>query len=309
VNDVELQKEIKKCPECGEDHIIKNSETAEVICTDCGVVLSMRIIDRGPEWRAFNNEQREKRKRVGSPVSFTLHDKGLSTTIGRINSKFYSKNTTSIKRAQLFRMRKWQRRARISDSRERNLAFALSSISKICSQMKLPPTVLETASLIYRGTLKKQMSRGRSIQRVVAASIYLACRKCRVVRTLNEVANISGIDRTDVGRCYRLLVKKLNEVIPPSGPEYYVSRFANQLGLAGNAELIAIRILQVAQKLHLTSGKAPFGIGAAATYIASIIINDRKTQREFAEVANVTEVTIRNRYKDLVKNMNIVIKL
>jgi transcription initiation factor TFIIB len=276
---------------------------------DCGFVVDEKIASTGPEWRAFDAEQREKRTRVGTPMTFTIHDKGLSTTIGWRNRDIYGKNVSSSQRAQVYRLRKWQRRVRVSDAIERNLAFALSELSKMSSALNLPKNILETASIIYRRAVKKRLIRGRSIQGVTAAAIYMACRQCGVARTLDEIAHFSVINKKEIGRSYRFMVKELETFVPPSSPAYYISRFSNKLGLAGKAETIALRILDTAKKMRLTSGRGPLGIAAAATYIASALADDRRTQREIAEQANVTEVTIRNRYKELIENLEITIKL
>jgi len=296
------------CLECGSERLIRDYETAEVVCNECGFVIDEKIADTGPEWRAFDMEQREKRTRVGAPITQTIHDKGLSTMIGFGNRYIYNKKLSSEKRAQLYRMRKWQRRIRVSDSTERNLASALSTLSRICSSMGLPMNVLETASVIYRRIQKKQM-RGRLIKGTVAGSIYMACRKCGVARTLSDVATSSGMNKKEVGKHYRYLIKELREFVPQLPPSYYISRFVNNLELTGGVETIALQILNVAKKARLTSGRGPQGMAAAATYIASNIINDRRTQREVAEIANVTEVTIRNRYKELVEGFKFTIKL
>jgi transcription initiation factor TFIIB len=58
-------------------------------------------------------------------------------------------------------------------------------------------------------------------------------------------------------------------------------------------------------ELRLTSGRGPAGIAAAATYIASLLTDERRTQGEIAKGAHVTEVTIRNRYKELTQRLNI----
>lgn len=298
-----------KCSECGGSHFVRDYGTGETICIDCGYVVEEKIEDRGPEWRAFNNEQREKRVRVGAPLTFTIHDKGLSTIIDWRDRDTYGKNLSPGERAKVYRLRKWQRRSRVSNATERNLAFALSELSKMSAALNLPKNILETASVIYRKAVKKQLIRGRSIQGVTSAAIYMACRQCGIARTLGEVAQISLVSKKEIGRSYRFMLKELNTFVPPSTPAYYISRFSNQLGLIGNVEAIAIRILDVARDLRLTSGRGPLGIAAAATYIASTLINDRRTQRELAEQANVTEVTIRNRYKELIENIEITIKL
>jgi len=284
-------------------------ESAERVCRDCGFVVAEKIADKGPEWRAFTKEQRDKRQRVGAPSTFTIHDKGLSTTIDMRNRDAQGKKLSQEKRAQIYRLRRWQRRIRVSDARERNLSTALAFMSKLCSNISLPKPILETASIIYLKAVKKQLIRGRSIRGIAAASVYMACRKCGIVRTLNEVAQFSGVKILNVGRCYRFMVRELKEFVPLSTLSRYVARLSNHLGLVGNTEIIALDILRVAKKTHLTSGKAPLSMAAAATYIASIVVSDRKTQREVAEVAGITEVTIRNRYKDLMEKLEITVKL
>jgi len=288
---------------------MRDYECAEIVCMDCGFVVAAKLTDRGPEWRAFDDEQRAKRARVGAPLTFTIHDKGLSTMIDWHDRDIYGKRLSPGQKAQIYRLRKWQRRIRVSDATERNLAFALSEISKIANSLSLPKNILETASVIYRKAVKERLIRGRSIQGVTAAAIYVACRQCGLARTLDEIAQASNINKKEVGRSYRFLVKELDYFIPPLKPSQYVTKFSNQLTMQGKVEEIAHKILTAARELKLTSGRGPTGIAAAASYIASVLTGERKTQREIAEIAQVTEVTIRNRYKELVERLQFIITL
>jgi len=297
------QSKIQFCPECGSTRLMRDYENAEIVCMDCGVVIAAKIADRGPEWRAFDDEQRAKRTRVGAPITYTIHDKGLSTMIDWHDKDIYGKGLSPGQKAQIYRLRKWQRRIRVSDATERNLAFALSEITKIASNLNLPKNIVETASLIYRRAVKERLIRGRSIQGVTSAAIYLACRQCGLPRTLEEIAQASSVNKKEIGRSYRFLIKELNYFIPPLKPSQYVTKFSNQLTLQGKVEEIAHKILAAAKDLKLTSGRGPTGIAAAASYIASVLTGERKTQREIAEIAQVTEVTIRNRYKELVEKL------
>jgi len=299
----------RKCSECNGERFIRDYETSEIVCINCGYVIVDRIEDTGPEWRAFDDDQRDKRTRVGAPLTFTIHDKGLSTMIDWRNRDISGKSLPAGQQAQLYRLRKWQRRTRVSDATERNLAFALSELAKVNASLNLPKNILETASVLYRRAVKKNLIRGRSIQGVVAAAIYMACRKCGVTRTLDEISGATGINRKEIGRSYRFIVRELDESVPSYGPSYYVSRFLSQLNLIGNVESLTIRILKAAKNMGLTSGRGPLGMAAAATYIASSLVNERKTQRRIAEHVNVTEVTIRNRYRELMENLEINIKL
>jgi len=296
-------KDIQRCPECGGTRLMRDYESAEVVCMECGYVIDMKLADQGPEWRAFDNEQQEKRARVGAPVTFTIHDKGLSTMIDWHDRDIYGKKFTAGQKAQIYRLRKWQRRIRVSDAMERNLAFALSEITKISNNLSLPKSIFETASVIYRKAVKEHLIRGRSIQGISAASVYIACRQCGLARALEEIAGASNISKREVGRSYRFLVKELDYFIPPLKASQYISKFSNQLTMQGKVEEIAGKILVTAGSLKLTSGRGPTGIAAAASYIASVLVGERKTQREIAEIAKVTEVTIRNRYKELIEHL------
>jgi len=288
---------------------MRDHEYAEIVCMDCGVVIAAKLTDRGPEWRAFDQEQRDKRTRVGAPLTFSIHDKGLSTMIDWHDRDTYGRRLSPTQKAQVYRLRKWQRRIRVSDATERNLAFALSEISKMANTLNLPKNILETASVIYRKAVKEHLIRGRSIQGVTAAALYMACRQCKLARTIDEIAEASTIDKKEVGRSYRFLVKELNYFVPPLKPTHYISKFSNQLAMQGKNEEIAHKTLTVAKNLKLTSGRGPTGIAAAASYIASVLTGERKTQREIAEIAQVTEVTIRNRYKELVERLWFLISL
>ena len=301
--------EIAQCPECGSSHLSKDYSRAELVCGSCGLVLDEDIIDHGPEWRAFDSEQREKRARTGAPMTYTIHDKGLSTVIGWKNRDSYGKAIPTRNRAQLYRLRKWQRRTRISNATERNIVIALSELDRMASSMGLPRTVRETAAMIYRKAALKKLVRGRSIEGVATAALYAACRQCHVPRTLDEISNIAHISRKEIGRNYRYVSRELRLKLLPTSPEDYISRFCSELNLSGDVRAKTVEILREAAHRELTSGRGPTGMAAASLYIASVLCGERRTQREVADVAGVTEVTIRNRYKELTKKLDMDITL
>ncbi|MGD2201625.1 MAG: transcription initiation factor IIB [Candidatus Bathyarchaeota archaeon] len=302
-------KKVTKCQECGGEDLIKDYDAGELVCENCGYVISSIIMDQGPEWRAFNQSQREKRTRVGAPLTWTIHDKGLSTTIDWHDRDIYGRKLKPKQKARVYRLRKWHRRSKVSGSTERNLAYALSELTKVAYKLNLPRNVLETASVIYRQVVRKRLVRGRSIQGVSAAAIYMACRQCKVVRSLEEVAEAAHITKKEGGRNYRFLLRKLNTRIPPVNPKSYVSKFVSQLTLSGETENLAKLILEQAIELRLTNGRGPAGMAAAAIYIASTLTGERRTQGVIAEGAHVTEVTIRNRYKELTQKLNIEVDI
>jgi len=298
-----------KCPECNSEHLVHDYKRGELVCKACGLVLDDNFIDQGPEWRAFDAEQSEKRSRSGAPMTVMIHDKGLSTQIGWGNKDNYGKSVPSKNRAQLYRMRKWQHRTRVSNSTERNLALALNELNSLSSKIGLHRNVRETAASIYRRAVNSNLIRGRSVEGVAAAALYAACRKCNVPRTLDEITRASRVSKKEISRTYRFISRELKMKLIPTSPIAYVSRFCSELELRGEVEVKAVEILKEATAKELTSGRGPTGVAAAAIYVASVLCNQRKTQKEIAEVVGVTEVTIRNRYKELTEYLDIEVAL
>ena len=298
-----------KCPECNSEHLVHDYKRGELVCKACGLVLDDNFIDQGPEWRAFDAEQSEKRSRSGAPMTVMIHDKGLSTEIGWGNKDNYGKSVPSKNRAQLYRMRKWQHRTRVTNSTERNLALALNELNSLSSKIGLHRNVRETAASIYRRAVNSNLIRGRSVEGVAAAALYAACRKCNVPRTLDEITRASRVSKKEISRTYRFISRELKMKLIPTSPIAYVSRFCSDLELRGEVEVKAVEILKEATAKELTSGRGPTGVAAAAIYVASVLCNQRKTQKEIAEVVGVTEVTIRNRYKELTEHLDIDVAL
>jgi transcription initiation factor TFIIB len=304
---VSLQKQkSEKCPECGSVNILHDSEAGEYICGNCGLVLHEHVIDRGPEWRAFKEEKITKRVRVGAPLTNLMHDQGLSTEIDARNYDAYGRPIPYEIKSDIYRLRKLQKRA--METKEKTLALGLSNISRWCNHLALPEHVAETAALTYRKAWNQGITRGRHVNELSAASVYFASRQCgatnhELLRTLKEIEDVSGISRKKIGKSYRLLLKNFDYLSPKQRPEGYVSKILKSLGITGQTEKIVYKTLAAAREAKLTSGKGPVGRAAAACYIASTLTGERRTQAEIAEIANVTEVTIRNRSRDLMKEL------
>jgi len=293
------------CPDCSSQRSIEDNKRGEIICTNCGLVLSSNLIDLGPEWRAFSKEQSDKRRRVGSPINYARSDKGLTTTLGRGFRDAGGRPIAAHRRAAIQRMRKWQRRSYRHSSVERNLAIAMTEIDRLISQMRLPHTVRDAAAILYRRILSYRLTRGRTIEGIIGAVVYIVSRQFRFPITLKEIARNSRKDAKILGRYYRFLMKRLEISVPVCSPKDFVPRFAEELQLLPRVEQMAINILDVAHKKLIVSGKSPSGLAAASLYVAAIIEGNRTTQREIAAVAKVTEVTIRNRYKELVEKLDL----
>ena len=296
----------KVCSECGARTTVKISRTGDIVCAKCGLVMIERQIDPGAEWRAFTQEEQNSRSRTGGPTRYTYADKGLSTTIGYGTRYSTKKKYSAERRAAIARMRKWQIRSRVHDSVQRNLTQALSEIDRLSSQMSLKMSVKELAATLYRKLVVKRLVRSRSIDALAAAAIYAALRIRKLPRSLREIAEYSHLDAKVIGRYYRLMVRKLNLRMPVPDSMNYVPKLIVKLDLPGEMQEKVFEVLQQAKDHRgLTTGKDPRGLAAGAIYIASILTDNRVTQREIAHAAGVTEVTVRNRYKELVRKLQI----
>jgi transcription initiation factor TFIIB len=239
------------------------------------------------------------------PTAYSVHDKGLSTTIGSIDRDAFGRKLPLSTRLQMWRLRKWQIRSRVHSSIDRNLAQAMAELDRLTNKVHLPNSIKERGAVIYRKALDKGLVRGRSIAAIIAASLYVACRSSGTPRSLREIAEASLVDKKDVARCYRLLLRELNIQMPIPDPVTYLSKIAEKAGVSGTTQGLAIQIIRQAKKKRVVSGKDPMGFAAAALYIAGVTNNEKTTQKDIAAAAGVTEVTVRNRYKTLKKQLQL----
>ncbi|WP_089867181.1 transcription initiation factor IIB [Halogranum rubrum] len=286
------------CPECG-GHLAHDTEHGETLCESCGLVVDEDEIDHGPEWRAFDAGERDSKSRVGAPTTNMMHDKGLSTNIGWQNRDAYGNSLSSRQREKMQRLRTWDERFRTRDSKERNLKQALGEIERMGSALGLPKNVRETASVIYRRALAEDLLPGRSIEGVATACVYAAARQANVPRTLDDVASVSRVDSMEFKRTYRYVVRELKLEVAPPDPENYIAQFASDLDVSDELEERAHDLLRHAKEAGIHSGKSPVGLAGAALYAAGLLVNERLTQGAVSDVTKVSEVTIRNRYQEL----------
>lgn len=294
---------IKRCPECGSINLIYDEQKGEVICNDCGLVVEEKMVDTGQEMYG-KSDSGEKKGRGGAPLSMQKFDKGLTTNVGEISDIYKLESGATRK---FLRLKKWQER--VSTSIERNLRLAMAELRRVASFLNLPTVVRDEASRIYNFVLQRGLVRGRSMESVIAACIYSACRSYNIPRTLDEISNASDVERKEIGRTYRFIIRKLGIKVTPSSPKDYISRFGSILHLSPKTQNDALKVLKKAEISELTSGRGPAGIAAAALYVAALLNNEKKTQREVADVAGITEVTIRNRYKELLDKLNLEDKI
>ncbi len=296
-----------KCPNCGAKNTRKDYEKGEVICQECGTILDDSVLDKGPEWRAFTTEEMEEKQRTGGPKKYSRIDKNLSTEIDQFNRDARSKKLKSDVSRQMRKLRRWHKKLTYNDSKARNLSVALSQLNRIASALSLPSNIIEQTALLYRKILNKGLVKGRVIEEVLVATLYIICRKRQIPRTLQELSEVAGSGASEkaIGRTYRMLKNELDIEVPLPDPIEFVPRYGSELELSGKVQERAKRILKKSKEKRLVSGKGPTGVAAAALYLAAKIEGEKRTQKEVSEAANVTEVTIRNRYRELKENLDI----
>ena len=271
------------CSECGSENIREDQIRGEVVCEDCGMVISDSGIltvgpivlerGRGPE-RLHTEISPGDRDHLGRPVS-------LGT------------------RSQMFRIRKWQRRMAGYRSPHRNMRSALNEIDRICQVMGLTSTVKDSGHDIYKDALEKGFTLGRAMDLLSAAIVYCSCRICRQPRTLNEIASATGLDRRQLGRMEMRLIRELSLQLPPVAPSDFVDRFCSRLQLSVETSRQAMLILEDADAEKNFAGKDPSGLAAAAIYLASSLTGQTRTQSEVEEYTGITQVTIRKRCREI----------
>jgi|TARA_R110002051_G_scaffold61748_4_gene113219 transcription initiation factor TFIIB len=227
---------------------------------------------------------------------------GLSTTIDKKNVDASGKVIQD--RGTLKRMRIWDGRTQIKTPSERNLKFALTELNRLVDKLSIPESTGDKAAYYYRKTLEKKLTRGRAISVIIAACLYAACRTEMIPRNLNDVYRAANLKKKDIATCYRLVVNELEIQMPLVDSTHIVSRITSKINVSQRVERIAIKFLEEAKAVGETAGKDPMGIASAAVYLASILTDANVTQREIADAAEVTEVTIRNRLSKLKLHVN-----
>ncbi|MDY6775708.1 MAG: TFIIB-type zinc ribbon-containing protein [Halobacteria archaeon] len=275
------------CPECGAEAV--ESERGETVCPDCGLVIEEERVERGKEWRAYSSEEEEEKSRVGAPTTQTMHEKGLTTEISRGDVE------KSERRETMRRLRKWHERAR-AEGTERTLRFGLGEIDRMSSALGVPDGARESAAVILRRAQKDELLPGRSVEAVASAAVYAACRQAGIPRSLDEIADVSRVEKDEITGTYRYLSRQLGLEVPPADPVEFVPRIASELDLSPEVESRAVEILE--ETAGIGVGKSPKAYAGAAVYLAARLLGEEVTQEKVSDVSDASVVTIRNRYHD-----------
>lgn len=293
------------CSICKSAQTVTDAESGEVICRNCGLVLSDRAQESRPEWRAFTSEEVNDRSRTGIPRSLARHDMGLSTVIGRTDKDASGRILDGAMRSTMGRLRAWDFRTQAHSPTDRNLRQAFSELDRLKDKLGVSDAVIEKTAYIYRKAQERGLVRGRTISAMIGAALYIACRETGAARTLKDIAATGNIKRKDLARIYRLVVMELDLKIPLVDPQKCIVKVSNKATLSERTKRIAIGIMKNVTKSGISAGKDPMGLAASVLYLACLNTGETKTQTDIAEAAGVTEVTVRNRYKNLKSHLDL----
>jgi transcription initiation factor TFIIB len=296
--------ETLRCPTCNNSDYatVTDPESGEVICSNCGIVILDRIEDYvHEERRTFSWEKTYNRSRVGSPASLAFHDRGLCTVIGKANIDANGKalDTASLHKVEkLRRLNSW---INVQNSSEKSLRRAFQKLDSLKDKLGLSDPIVEKSAYIFRKVHERQLVRGRTIDGMLSAAVYTACREMGAAITLKDIASASNLTQKDLSRNYRVLVFELDIKVPIIDPMKCISKLSNKLGIKEKAKKQAMHIMSEVIKREMSSGKIPMGLAASVLYLSCQISGEIISQANVAHAAGTTEVTIRNRFKDLIR--------
>jgi len=293
------------CLICKNNHIITDSESGEVICSNCGMIISDRNqeINR-PEWRFYSAEQENERSRTGIPITLAKADMGLATLIGKDDRDASGHLLDGAMRNRMQRLRTWDLRTRNHTASDKNLLQAFSKLDVLKDKLALSDAVVEKIAYIYRKVQHRGLIRGRTISGLIAAAIYAGCREMETPWTLKDIAAASNVKRKDIARNYRMLLFELNLKVPNADPIKCIVKVANRANLTENTKREAIAIMKDVAKKEISAGKDPMGLAATVLYLSCLRTGEETTQTQIAQASGVTEVTVRNRLKELKRKLH-----
>ena len=299
--------EILACSTCNTDQTaITDPESGEIVCSKCGLVISEKIEDYAhQERRAYSMQEADERARTGARTSLAFHDMGLSTIIGKANKDASGQLLNSAMCSSMDKLRIWDSRIHVNSSEDRSLRRAFHQLNTLRDKLGLSDTLVEKSAYLYRKAQERGLIRGRTVDGIMTAAVYIACRETGTPKSLEDISIVSNLKRKDITRCYRRLVFDLDIKIPIVDPMKCIVKVANKLSLSEKTKHKAMNLMTYAIKMEINAGKIPMGLAATVLYASCLKTGENVSQTNIAEASGVTEVTIRNRFKDLTSKIKI----
>lgn len=288
------------CSECKTDHLIADPETGETVCTLCGLVVQ----EKQQEAKSQSYEKWANRRGI-EPASLASYDMDLSTLIGMTYRDAKGQNIDPDIHSAMQRLKTWNYRIQLENCKDRNLKAAFDKLWILKDKLNLSEMTIETAAYIYRKALSKSLTKGRSIDSIIAGATYLAIGQTSTPISVKEISGAINIRSKTLARMVRLIASELDIMIPIADPIKYVSKVGNIAGLSEKTKREAVKIMSQINDSQYSDGKNPMALAATTLYIACNKTSEFISQDEIAKAANVTDVTIRKQLKDM-KSRNMI---
>ncbi|MDP9493507.1 MAG: transcription initiation factor IIB [Thermoproteota archaeon] len=295
------------CSTCNikEDRLVTDVVSGEIVCSNCGTVVIDGIEEIGKEWINPKDHETDK-SRIGMPFSLAVHDMNLSTIIGKTNKDSAGQLIDSGMQARMNRLRIWDSRTMYRDSSSRNFTTAFVLLGKLKDKLSLTPSIVEKTAYTYRKVQEDGLIRGRTIGAVLVACLYITCREQGVSRTIDELAEASNIRRKAIAKIYRDIVFHLERKIPQVNCFQCIDKIANKIELNEITTRHARDLMKKVLEQEFSAGKDPMGFAGAVLYVSLQMEGKTVRQIDIADAAGVTEVTIRNRAKELKSKLHLI---
>lgn len=295
------------CSTCNmkENRMVTDVVSGEIVCSNCGTVVIDGIEEIGKEWINPKDHETDK-SRIGMPFSLAVHDMNLSTIIGKTNKDSAGQLIDSGMQARMNRLRIWDSRTMYRDSSSRNFTTAFVLLGKLKDKLSLTPSIVEKTAYTYRKVQEDGLIRGRTIGAVLVACLYITCRELGVSRTIDELAEASNIRRKAIAKIYRDIVFHLERKIPQVNCFQCIDKIASKIELNEITTRHARDLMKNVLEQEFSAGKDPMGFAGAVLYVSLQMEGKTVRQIDIAEAAGVTEVTIRNRAKELKSKLHLI---
>jgi transcription initiation factor TFIIB len=290
----------KTCSICKNALTIFDVETGEVICNNCGMVVSENCISN------YSSISTTSRATTDMATSLAPHNIGLSTLIGRTNRDANGNRIDTSAYSKMRRLRTWDLRMQCHTSVEKSFIIASNKLNRLKDELNLSDVVIKKSVHNYRKAQERKLIRGRTISAILAACVCIACRELEVPKTLKEVAEASYVSEKVLSKSYRLLKFELDIAIPLIDPIRCVAKIANKVNVNEKIKRNAIIIMKNIIDKEISASKDPMGLAGAALYMSCIKRGEAKTQAEIASAAGITEVTLRNRFYDMKQKLQLI---
>jgi transcription initiation factor TFIIB len=303
-----MQKPIA-CSLCKSENVITDPESGEVVCSECGAVISDKMEAQGDSGTRASYILRSGGQTAGGgrgmPGSLARSDMGLSTVMARSDRDAIGNKIDQSVRPMIERIRTWDYRTQIHGSSDRNLREAFDQLDNLKHKLALPDSVIEKAAYIYRKAQARKLVQGRSVSAILTAATYIACREVGIPETLKEIGVANNITHKLVAKAYRILVSELEIKIPTSDPVKCIVKVANKATIDEKTKRQAIDIMDDVTKREISAGKDPMGLAATVVYMSCIKAGEDRTQKDIAQAAGITDATLRNRFRDLMNKLEL----